>query len=353
MAAFKPYRFIIFDQHIKNNEFYKSIITQLNLSLLCKEIYINETLSCYQYEKCFLKKLVYYSVNNLGNNLKARKLKGSGHSSVDTGEHKLQQLINNENINGNIHENINENIHENINENIHENINGNIHENINGNIHENINGNIHENINGNIHENINNIDHTKCMVNSSDYHNTYEIECMNKLNIINELGNRHKNHPLCNMVMKNKKKKLITQSDINKLVSFQIYDNKNENTFKNILSLNDTYNIDHINILCLNNYKPIFNMLKNYSINKRISIYYPFYIINDIKYNKSQSNLYTKVADYCYNIVSDILPLNYKNINLSDIIRAIIINTELCQNEGNERMEVLKFMDIMDIIGKN
>lgn len=155
-------------------------------------------------------------------------------------------------------------------------------------------------------------------------------------------------------MMKNKKKELTTQSDINKLVSFHIYDNKNEKTFKNILSLNDTYNIDHMNILCLNNYKPIFNMLENYSINnKRISIYYPFYIINDDKNNKPQSNLYTKVADYCYNIVSDILPLNYKNINLSDIIKAIIINTELCQNEGNERMEVLKFMDIMDIIGKN
>ncbi|KYN99442.1 hypothetical protein PGSY75_1006500 [Plasmodium gaboni] len=240
MAAFKPYRFIIFDQQIKNNQFYKSIITQLNLSLLCKEIYLNEAFSCYQYEKLFLKNLVYYSVNNLGNGFNARE--------------------------------------------------------------------------------------------------------------------RHKNDPLYNLMIKNKNtknKKLITQSDINNLVSFHIYDNKNKNTFKNILSLNDIYNIDHINILCLNNYKPILNILKNYSINKRISIYYPFYIINDDKNNKSQNNLYTKVADYCYNIVSDILPLRYKNINLSDIIRAIIINTELCHSEGNKKIEVLKFVDIMDIIGSN
>ncbi|SOV77052.1 conserved Plasmodium protein, unknown function [Plasmodium sp. gorilla clade G3] len=334
MAAFKPYRFIIFDQQIKNNQFYKSIITQLNLSLLCKEIYLNEAFSCYQYEKLFLKKLVYYSANNLGNysNVK-RLLKCAGQSLVDTGEHKLQQLINNENININKNENINANI--------------------NANIKANINANINKNTNKNINGNVNNIDHTFSMDNSSDYHNTYESECMNKSNIIDDLGDRYQNHPLYNMMMKKKKKKLITQSDINNLVSFHIYDNKNENTFKNILSLNDTYNIDHINILCLNNYKPILNMLKNYSINKRISIYYPFYIINDDKNNKSQSNLYTKVADYCYNIVSDILPLNYKNINLSDIIRAIIINTELCQNEGNDRMEVLKFVDIMDIIGKN
>lgn len=109
MAAFKPYRFIIFDQQIKNNQFYKSIITQLNLSLLCKEIYLNESFSCYQYEKLFLKKLVYYSFNNLGNNLKAREIKCSGHSSVDTGEHKLQQLINN--VNKNENKNININIH--------------------------------------------------------------------------------------------------------------------------------------------------------------------------------------------------------------------------------------------------
>ncbi|SOV14637.1 conserved Plasmodium protein, unknown function [Plasmodium sp. gorilla clade G2] len=310
MAAFKPYRFIIFDQQIKNNQFYKSIITQLNLSLLCKEIYLNEAFSCYQYEKLFLKNLVYYSVNNLGNDFNARRLKCSGQSSVDPGENKLEQLINNENINVHINES----------------------------------------------KNVNNIYHNKCMDIPSDYHNSDESESMNHLNLMDDLEERHKNDPLYNLMMKNKNtknKKLITQSDINNLVSFHIYDNKNKNTFKNILSLNNIYNIDHINILCLNNYKPILNMLKNYSINKRISIYYPFYIINDDKNNKSQNNLYTKVADYCYNIVSDILPLRYKNINLSDIIRAIIINTELCQSEVNKKMEVLKFVDIMDIIGRN
>ncbi|SOV14619.1 conserved Plasmodium protein, unknown function [Plasmodium sp. DRC-Itaito] len=330
MAAFKPYRFIIFDQQIKNNQFYKSIITQLNLSLLCKEIYLNEAFSCYQYEKLFLKNLVYYSVNNLGNGFNARRLKCSGQSSVDPGENKLEQLMNNEKINGNINQSKNVNAH----------------------INQSKNVNVHINQS----KNVNNIYHNKCIDIPSDYHNTDESESMNHLNMMDDLEERHKNDPLYNLMIKNKNtknKKLITQSDINNLVSFHIYDNKNKNTFKNILSLNDIYNIDHINILCLNNYKPILNILKNYSINKRISIYYPFYIINDDKNNKSQNNLYTKVADYCYNIVSDILPLRYKNINLSDIIRAIIINTELCHSEGNKNIEVLKFVDIMDIIGSN
>ncbi|CRG94122.1 conserved Plasmodium protein, unknown function [Plasmodium gallinaceum] len=275
MAAFKPYKFIILDKFLKNSNFHTQIISYLELSLLCKEIYISENFSKLNYESICRNKLIYYSDESLIYKLKQNKI-------IDD---KVQQNSSNKN-----------------------------------------NKFINGNSNYNLGENENNIRREQLEVKESNKKKDIEKE---------------------NSISSNKYDNIRNKND---LVSFFIYDNNKEEELISLLNLNINYKVDHINILCLNNCNLIVNLLKKkFHFKNRVSIYCPFYIIHDIDKNRNSQE---KIKDFFYSIFSDFLPLNYKYIYLSDLIRAIILNSELCQNKSSNSLEVLKFLDIMEIIGK-
>ncbi|CDU19245.1 hypothetical protein YYC_04191 [Plasmodium yoelii 17X] len=269
MAPFKPYKFIIFDNNLKNSHFYTKIISYLNLSLLCKEIYINEKYNKINYENVCNNKLVFFSENNLLEKLK-KNVSINGESM-----HSKSNLLT-----------INENI--------------------------------------------------------------IDIQKAIKKDLSSKSCKVQKSE---NIPQKNENSQAI--DDTNKLVSFLTYDNRGKDEFLKALDLNKLYNVDHINILCLNNYNSIIDLLKNNPFeNKRISIFCPFHIINNDD-NIYQKEIIKKIIDFIYPIISDFLPLNYKHVYISDLIRAIIINSELCQTSSNKNLEIFKFIDMMEIIGKS
>ncbi|KEG03364.1 conserved Plasmodium protein, unknown function [Plasmodium vinckei vinckei] len=275
MAPFKPYKFIIFDNNLKNSHFYTKIISYLNLSLLCKEIYINEKYNKIKYDNICNNKLVFFSENNLLDKLKKNVL------SYGENMHSKPNLVS-----------TNENI--------------------------------------------------------IDTHKTIKKDLSSKF-CKPQKDDERKAKKLIESVDENDK----LMNDANKLVSFLTYDNRKKDDFLKILNLNKLYNVDHINILCLNNYNSITDLFKNNNFeNKRISIFCPFHIINNDDNNKYQKEIIEKIIDYIYPIISDFLPLNYKHVYVSDLVRAIILNSELCQTNSNKEIEIFKFIDMMEIIGK-
>ncbi|GAW80488.1 hypothetical protein, conserved [Plasmodium gonderi] len=270
MAAFKPYKFIIFDKNLRNNNLHKQIIAHLDLSILCEEIYVTEKFCHLNYEHLSRNKLVYFSDHNLVDKLKCRQYGykvEEKHPKFSPSEHDL------------------------------------------------------------------------------NVEDKFEIK-VRKNDIMKEKQEEISNNEMC----RNK------EGNINSLVSFFTFDDKEKNNFFNTLNLNKKYEVDHINILCLNNYNFILDILKKETFKNRISIFCPFYIIHNHAHNdknKSQNkNVTQKLSNFLYTIVSDFLPINYKYIHMSDLVRAIIINTELCQGKERNDVEVLKFMDMMQIIGK-
>ncbi|SCM24307.1 conserved Plasmodium protein, unknown function [Plasmodium chabaudi chabaudi] len=276
MAPFKPYKFIIFDNNLKNSHFYTKIISYLNLSLLCKEIYINEKYNKIKYDNICNNKLVFFSENNLFDKLKKNV------SSYGESLHSKPNLVR-----------INENI--------------------------------------------------------IDTHKTIKKDLSSKFCKVQK-DNERKSQNL----MENGDENDQVMNGVNKLVSFLTYDDRQKDDFLKALNLNKLYNVDHINILCLNNYNSIKNLFKNTNFeNKRISIFCPFHIINNDDNNKYQKEIIEKIIDYIYPIVSDFLPLNYKHVYVSDLVRAIILNSELCQTNSKKDIEIFKFIDMMEIIGKS
>ncbi|CRG99616.1 conserved Plasmodium protein, unknown function [Plasmodium relictum] len=273
MAAFKPYKFVIFDKYLKNNNYHTQIISYLELSLLCKEIYINENFSKLNYKNICGNKLVYYSDNNLIDKLKQRKLTDNSSDKIFSNKNKI--YVNNDD-------------------------------------------------NYNLVENVKKKKEEQLEISESSQDKKIEKEIGSSNNELNNIKNK------------------------NNLVSFFIYDN-NKEELTTLLNLNKIINVDHINILCLSNYNLVVNIFKNSQFKNRVSIYCPFYIIHD---DHKKRNYQKKIKDILYKIFSDFLPLNFKYIYLSDLVRAIILNSELCQNKSNNSIEVLKFLDIMEIIGK-
>ncbi|CAD2109277.1 hypothetical protein YYG_02531 [Plasmodium vinckei petteri] len=276
MAPFKPYKFIIFDNNLKNSHFYTKIISYLNLSLLCKEIYINEKYNKIKYDNICNNKLVFFSENNLLDKLKKNVL------SYGENMHSKPNLVS-----------INENI--------------------------------------------------------IDTHKTIKKDLSSKF-CKAQKDDERKTKNLTEKVDENDQ----VMNSVNKLVSFLTYDDRKKDDFLKALNLNKLYNVDHINILCLNNYNAITDLFKNNNFeNKRISIFCPFHIINNDDNNKYQKEIIEKIIDYIYPIISDFLPLNYKHVYVSDLVRAIILNSELCQSNSKKEIEIFKFIDMMEIIGKS
>ncbi|CXI73328.1 conserved Plasmodium protein, unknown function [Plasmodium berghei] len=286
MAPFKPYKFIIFDNNLKNSHFYTKIISYLNLSLLCKEIYINEKYNKIKYENVCNNKLVFFSENNLLEKLKKNV------SLYGESMHSKSNLLS-----------INENIID-----------------------------IQKPIKKDLSS-------KSCKVQKND-----EIKSKNLMKKTQENENVPQNYENNQII-----------NDTNKLVSFLTYDNRRKDDFLKVLNLNKLYNVDHINILCLNNYNSIIDLFKNNPFeNKRISIFCPFHIINnDDDNNKYQKETIKKIIDFIYPIISDFLPLKYKHVYMSDLVRAIILNSELCQTNSKNELEIFKFIDMMEIIGKS
>ncbi|CAD2097902.1 conserved Plasmodium protein, unknown function [Plasmodium vinckei lentum] len=276
MAPFKPYKFIIFDNNLKNSHFYTKIISYLNLSLLCKEIYINEKYNKIKYDNICNNKLVFFSENNLLDKLKKNVL------PYGENMHSKPNLVN-----------INENI--------------------------------------------------------IDTHKTIKKDLSSKF-CKTQKDDERKTKNLMEQVDENDQ----VMNNVNKLVSFLTYDDRKKDDFLKALNLNKLYNVDHINILCINNYNSITDLFKNNNFeNKRISIFCPFHIINNDDNNKYQKEIIEKIIDYIYPIISDFLPLNYKHVYVSDLVRAIILNSELCQANSKKEIEIFKFIDMMEIIGKS
>ncbi|KJP87810.1 hypothetical protein AK88_02566 [Plasmodium fragile] len=283
MAAFKPYKFILFDRNVKNRNLYKHIIAHLDLSILCNEIYVNEKLSHFKYEHVSRNKLVYFSDHNLVDKLKCPPL------NRNIEEH-LRQFASRA------------------------------------------------------------TQHAHDRTNEED---TLEAKTLHTDTTIERQSG-----------MPNKKVHKNDEQNMNTLVSFITYDGKEKDEFINTLNLNRKYDVDHINILSLSNCDFIVDALRKNPYKRRISIFCPFYIIHDGgSYGDShldgacnkfegKKNVPKKLSDFLYTIVSDFLPISYKYIHMSDLIRAIIVNSELCQGRGDEDVEILEFMDMMQIIGK-
>ncbi|EUD67505.1 hypothetical protein C922_02211 [Plasmodium inui San Antonio 1] len=288
MAAFKPYKFILFDKNVRSSNFYKQIIAHLDLSILCKEIYVSEKFCHFKYENVTRNNIVYFSDHNLADKLKCPPLEGNI-------EDHLRQFASR--------------------------------------------GTQHA------HDRT----HEENNLEAEKRHTETTKEKQSGMSN-NEL---HKND----------------EENMNPLVSFFTYDEKEKDEFFNTLNLNRKYEVDHINILSLSNCDFIVDALKRNPCKRRISIFRPFYVIHDGGSDgnancgahlngacgnfQGKKNVPKRLSDFLYTIVSDFLPISYKYILMSDLIRAIIVNSELCQGRGKEDVEVLEFMDMMQIIGKD
>ncbi|CAA9987696.1 conserved Plasmodium protein, unknown function [Plasmodium knowlesi strain H] len=287
MAAFKPYKFVLFDKNVKNSNLYKQIIAHLDLSILCKEIYVSEKFCHFKYDHVSRNKLVYFSDHNLIDKLKR--------PSLDRNiEENLRQFASRD------------------------------------------------------------MQHAHDCTDEEDKFESKKRHTDSTIEKESEM--------LKNKMHKNDEK------NMNTLVSFFTYDEKEKDQFFNTLNLNRKYEVDHINILSLSNCDFIVDALRRQPCKQRISIFCPYYIIHDEGSDRgghgdahldgSPGNFEggkgvpKRLSDFLYTIVSDFLPMSYKHILMSDLIRAIIVNSELCQGRGREDVEVLKFMDMMQIIGK-
>ncbi|ANQ07833.1 Uncharacterized protein PCOAH_00022870 [Plasmodium coatneyi] len=287
MAAFKPYKFVLFDKNVKNSNLYKQIIAHLDLSILCKEIYVSEKFCPFKYEHVSRNKLVYFSDHNLVDKLKCRPLERNN-------EEHLRQFASR------------------------------------------------------------GTQHAHDRTDEEDKSEAKKQHTNTTIGEQSEMPN--------NILYKN------DEENMNPLVSFFTYDEKEKDDFFNTLNLNRKYEVDHINILSLSNCDFIVDALRREPCKQRISIFCPSYIIQDGGGDRGdhggshvngasanfegKKNVPKRLSDFLYTIVSDFLPLNYKHILMSDLIRAIIVNSELCQGREREDVEVLKFMDMMQIIGK-
>ncbi|SBT79133.1 conserved Plasmodium protein, unknown function [Plasmodium malariae] len=289
MVAFKPYKFIIFNKNLRNNNFYKQIITFLDLSVLCKEIYLSEKFCKLNYEHVSRKKLIYFSDSDLVDKLNQNHSYSHSHNQnelISTIRNE-QQCLPTERDSVNTHNFV-----------------------------------FDENIDHNMREGI---------IETEDLIQKKKTEQEN--GVLTRKGNRNK------------------KGDQFFLVSLFIYEGKKKEELLNMINFIKMYNVNHINILCLNDYNSILNLFNKQQAKTRISIFCPFYIVHD-NYDMCMQNVPKKICDFLYTIISDFLPLNYKHVYLSDLIRAIIVNTELCQGNADQEIEVLRFMDMMQIIGK-
>ncbi|CAG9478740.1 unnamed protein product [Plasmodium vivax] len=285
MAAFKPYKFVFFDKNVKNSNLYKQIIAHLDLSILCKEIYVSEKFCHFKYEHVSRNKLVYFSDHNLVDKLKCPP------RDRNIGEHLLQLTSRG----------------------------------------------------------------TQHAHDRTDEEDKFEAKKLHS-DTVKEKPTGIPNNEL----RKN------DEEDMPPLVSFFTYDEKEKDEFFNTLNLNRKYEVDHINILCLSNCDSIVDALRRQPGKRRISIFCPFYVIHDYGGDSGDrgallhsawgnfggKNVPKRLSEFLYTIASDFLPMSYKYILMSDLVRAIIVNSELCQNRGEENVEVLEFMDMMQIIGK-
>lgn len=132
------------------------------------------------------------------------------------------------------------------------------------------------------------------------------------------------------------------------LVTLFIWDKHNSEEFQSFLNICKQLSASHVNVLCLHNCSQVEKNFHNCSF-RRVSIFKPFYIICD---NEKKKNLRRKIIDALYDVAGNFLPLKYKSVYLSDLTRAIILNSELCQRMSENCVEVLSFYEVMEILGK-
>lgn len=132
------------------------------------------------------------------------------------------------------------------------------------------------------------------------------------------------------------------------LVTLFIWDKHSSGEFQSFLNICKQLSATHVNVLCLHNCDQVEKNFKNSSF-RRVSIFKPFYIICD---NEKNKNLTRKIIDILYDVIGNFLPLKYKSVHLSDLTRAIILNSELCQQMSANYVEVLSFFEVMEILGK-
>ncbi|SBT76621.1 conserved Plasmodium protein, unknown function [Plasmodium ovale] len=288
MAAFKPYKFIIFDKNWRNSNFYTQVINYLNLSILCKEIYVSDKYGKLTYEQICKDKIRYFSDRDLFYKLKKNETYQKGKEGQKKFSIKGNAIMGNSNYMANTPPG----------------------------------------------------SHKK-----EEFHENEQNLCENKSTEVNA--------------------ELISEENPiwgkRNLVGLFTYEEGKKKEFLNTLNLCKIYKVDHMNILCLNGHNSIQDIFKGYHFKNRISLFCPFYVIHSDQQNgekhdfdKYSKSIICRIKDFLYTIISDFLPLNYKHIYLSDLVRAIILNSELCErNAGeNKEVEILKFIDMMQIIGK-
>lgn len=268
MDAFKPYRFLIFDRHYKNHSIHSLLLNYLERSLLCKEVYINDTFSKWSFGRNFQNKLVYYSSTEFFKGFKQDK--------------DLDVVKENKKWNG--------------------------------------------------------VSKNEIAKNSV----SVNMENKNSKKKNNTNRNDNGNDNILNLEPAEKKE----QGKTNWVTLF-IYDKYNKEEFKHFLIMNKQLSVNHVNVLCLHNCNEVQKAIQNYVFN-RVSIFTPYYIIFD----NEAKHFRKKLMDTLYIIFTNFLPLKYKSVYISDLLRSIILNVELCQQKSDRSVEILSFLDLMEILGK-
>lgn len=301
MSAFRPYRFLIFGRCHKNHAIHSLLMHFLDHSLLCKEICIHENFSKLRHDVICKNKPIYYYPDT--------------EPPKWLNQNKIQNILQEKDSGTTLYD-------------------------------------IAESLSGN----------ENGMKKESERESERESEKKSERESEKKSGKESKRESRSGNVKKREDQreqqlqgeKVMTQhyeqmkQTQTNLVTLFIWDRHNSEEFQSFLNICKQLSATHVNILCLHNYSKVEENFQNYSFS-RVSIFKPFYIICD---NEKNKNLTRKIIDTLYDVAGNFLPLKYKSVHLSDLTRAIILNSELCQQTSENYVEVLSFFEVMEILGK-